>query len=137
MMRAPSPSESEWQIALIAHIDLFKYSDTVYWAIPNGEVRPAFVDKKGRRRSPTGCKLRLMGVKPGVPDLMFARPGTPPFMMELKRLGGSLSPAQRELIPRLEACGLPVWIVDELDDAIELLEALGVIRRRATSIGRR
>lgn len=133
-MIAYEPSEIEWQIAFVAHIDLFKYPDLVYWHVPNGEARPAYTTKSGKRISPVGHKLKLMGSKPGVPDMFFARPTVPLFCIELKRKGGAISPAQKEMIPRLEACHIPVWIVDDLDDAIRLLEDKQCVKRQGGSI---
>lgn len=89
----------------------------VYWHTPNG----------GTRNAIEGKRLKETGVKAGIHDIFFLRPtrfieGTFGllFGMEWKKPGGVLSPAQREMHPRLLAAGLAASIVvDNLADAKE------------------
>lgn len=79
------------------------------WHTPNGGNRNAF----------EGKRLRESGVVAGVHDLLFLARGRL-YGMEWKKPGGVLSPAQREMHPRLLAAGMAASIVvDNLQAARE------------------
>lgn len=89
--------------------------DVVYWHTPNG----------GTRSAVEGARLKMSGTKAGIHDLFFLRPTQFTegvfgllFGMEWKKPGGVLSPAQREMHPRLLRAGLAAsCVVDNLVDA--------------------
>ncbi len=89
-------SEHEEQVALFRWAAL---NETKYpalrnlFAIPNGGLRNKFV----------AVKLKREGVKPGVPDTMFAHPsgGHNGLFIEMKFGKNKPSPNQREWIERL------------------------------------
>jgi hypothetical protein len=72
------------------------------FAIPNG----------GRRDARTGARMRLEGVKRGVPDLLLpiARKGRHGLFIELKTATGRTTPEQREMIEQLRADGYAVEV---------------------------
>lgn len=79
----------------------------VYWHTPNG----------GHRDAREGKRLKETGVKPGIHDLLFLHDGRL-YGLELKAAGGSLSPAQRIMHPRLLAAGMAAsCVADNLQDA--------------------
>lgn len=90
----------------------------VYWHTPNGG---------SRRDAFEGKRLKDIGLKPGIHDLLFLRPTQFEcgvfgllFGMEWKAPGGTLSDAQIEMYPRMARAGLADSIVvDNLTDAKE------------------
>lgn len=82
--------------------------------VPNGEKR----DKK------TASKLTSMGVKAGIPDLIFVLPNGKTLWVELKIKSGTMSKPQKrikEKLLHLEHQYLLVQ-VDSLDEALPLLK---------------
>lgn len=88
------------------------YRGVLIFAIPNGEARS---------RS-AGTRLKAEGVTPGIPDLFV-----PAWMLwiEMKRTkGGSVSPAQREMMKYLSECGYQCIVAKGWEDAKCQVEAL-------------
>lgn len=89
----------------------------VYWHTPNG----------GGRSVVEGVRFKQAGVKAGIHDLLFLWGGI--YGMELKKPGGSLSPAQIAMHPRLLAAGMVASaVVDSLQGAREVLQQWGLVR---------
>ena len=105
--------EHQVQKAICQYFDL---RGVCYFAIPNG----------GKRNVITAKKLKAEGVKPGVPDLCIIKDGMA-FFLEIKRpkstTGGKgrLSPAQKEMIERIETAGGEVKVVYSVADVIEAM----------------
>lgn len=81
------------------------YRGVLIFAIPNGE---------SRSRS-AGTRLKAEGVTPGIPDLFV-----PDWRLwiEMKRTkGGSVSPAQREMMEYLSECGYKCIVARGWEDA--------------------
>jgi hypothetical protein len=86
------------------------------WHTPNG----------GGRSVVEGVRFKQAGVRAGIPDLLFLRDGNV-FGLELKKPGGVLSPAQREMHPRLLAAGMVACAtVDSLEDAKRVVKGWGL-----------
>lgn len=79
------------------------FRDVLIFAIPNG----------GQRSRTAGYKLKLEGVVAGVPDLFIPEWR---LFVEMKKEGGRLSPAQKELIPILESAGYQCLVCYGFDD---------------------
>lgn len=81
----------------------------------------------GGARSPvTGARMRRLGVRPGVPDLLLPVAVMPyhALWIELKRRrGGSLSAEQRAWIGALRAEGYAVAVARGADEAIDTIIA--------------
>ena len=103
--------EHQIQVAICQYLDVRK---VLYFAIPNG----------GKRNINTAAKLKREGVKPGVPDICIIHEGQA-FFLEVKRpttpgaAKGRLSPAQKEMIARLEEACAEVKVVYSVADVIE------------------
>jgi hypothetical protein len=103
--------EHQVQKAIAQYLDL---RGICYFAIPNG----------GKRNVITATKLKAEGVKAGVPDLCIVHDGQA-FFLEVKRPAstaggkGRLSPAQIEMIGRLEEACAEVKVVYSVADVIE------------------
>lgn len=86
--------------------------NVVYFHVPNG----------GSRNAAEGARFKQIGVKAGIPDLVFFAYSRF-YLMEWKVPNGrapetQLSPAQREMHPRLIAAGATnLIVVDNLRDA--------------------
>ena len=118
------PEEAEQKI-LAQWLDLHQVN---WFHPPNGGDRNVIV----------GRKLKLQGVKRGVPDVIIVDP--PPacpanvgVAIELKRRkGGSLTLEQKEWLNVLEQRGWAVAVCKGADEAIRFLESLGYGKRSAS-----
>jgi len=114
-MKLPSESEEQilfvqWTLRMQKHIPELG----LMFAIPNG----------GKRSIATASRLKLEGVKPGVPDLFLpaARQGFYGLFIEMKRAkGGCLSNNQKELFPLLRQQGYKVEIAKGFLEAKQIV----------------
>lgn len=89
--------------------------DALVCAIPNG----------GTRGRVEAVRLKESGVVAGHPDLIaYGREGRV-ALLEVKADGGTLSGAQRALIPDLQGRGFPVFVVDTVEAAVDALRETG------------
>lgn len=96
--------------------------------MPMGEERGHTINKAGKRYSPTGNRLKRMGVTPGWPDFLFIGPGVIAWL-ELKREKfGRPSDDQLNLQAHLRACGHEYLITSDVKEAIAWLVELRVLR---------
>ncbi len=92
----------------------------MFFHVPNGEVR----DPR------TGAKLKAMGTRRGVADLVFIRPGAPLLFLELKDRVGRQSAAQIEFQAAAERAGAQYEVAHSLDDALDVLWRRGFLARK-------
>jgi len=83
-----------------------RYPGTLIFAIPNG----------GKRDIVTAKKLQMEGVTPGVPDLFVPAWS---LWIEMKKPGGRLSEAQKDMIEYLTRIGHTVIVAYGARDASE------------------
>ena len=107
--------EFQLQKTLIEHLNLCGRGS--FWFHP-------FNKASGPRE---GKMAKLMGVVAGVPDLVFFQGGTA-WCLELKDIGGKLSPKQKETIKRILATGVDVEIAYGYKDALSILKRRGILR---------
>jgi hypothetical protein len=113
--------------AVIRHIKARAVPELLAFHIPNG----------GKRGIREAANFKLMGVLPGIPDLwmLMKNPtdGLPPitYTMEFKAPGKGLSERQLEVRSRLDSMGVFTAVCDNVDAAIRVLEAWGIIRGAA------
>lgn len=115
--RLPTPTEEVTHRAVVAHLERRAVPGLLYWHTPNGELR----------RPAAGGRLRAMGSRAGIPDLLLMRAGQL-YALELKRDGGRVSDAQREAMAELSAAGAIVAVAYGLDEALAQLTAWGLLR---------
>jgi hypothetical protein len=113
-----SISEASLQTAIVARWRLLGTPGSLIAHIPNGGSRDAI----------TGARLKSQGVLAGMPDLVCSSPSGGVFWIELKRRGGRPTPVQLDVHARLRSAGGCVYVLDDLDAAIALLTARGVLR---------
>ena len=92
--------------------------DVIFFHPPNGEARSAR----------TGGKLKAMGVKPGVPDLVVVCPGGRVRFLELKTTTGSLSQSQRAFRTLCEFNGCPYEVATTPEEVESILRGWGALR---------
>lgn len=112
------PKEASLHIAVA---DVLRERCLPYWTwfhVPNGEYRGARL----------GAKLKEMGVKPGIPDLILIAPDNTNRFLELKREGEKLNEAQREFQTMCIARGYPHAVAYSVDEAIAILEEWACLR---------
>lgn len=72
-----------------------------------------------------GARMKKQGRKAGIPDNCVIWNGIAHFI-ELKSRNGKASPAQKIVIPALEAAGAPVVIAYSLEEVMDALAAWGI-----------
>jgi hypothetical protein len=97
--------------------------------LPLGEHREHRIGRNGSRYSPTGNRLKRMGVSRGWPDFMFTGPARTVIWVELKRRKtGRLSEHQEDITDHLAASGFDMLVTDSVDAAVAFLKSRGVLR---------
>lgn len=104
--------------AICAFLDLALPEDAAYFHPANGGSRNAIEAKK----------LKAMGVKAGVFDLVIVWRGRV-FMLEVKSPSGVLSAAQHRWGKTLDNCGVPHRVVRSVNEAAAALGAWGLVLR--------
>ena len=123
----PIPTEHQEQVAVInwARVHEFKWPELkLLHAVPNGGLRRATTNAKGKRYSLEAQRLRNEGVSPGLPDLDLpvARRGFHGLRIEMKALDGRASKDQRWWIEQLSQQGYLAVVKFGAEAAIKCLE---------------
>lgn len=135
--RAPPALEFAFTVAVA---DLLRWQAAPGWRwshFPSGENRDHKINPKtGQRWSPTGARLKRMGVQSGWPDFIllgplhddYARP-LGPFFLELKRQGrGKLSDEQKAFRNWCFSNFYPWALAKTFEEAKEQLQIWGVLK---------
>lgn len=91
MRRTP---EQALQITVAEYLD---------WALPADAVYTAINPVPAKSKAAAGLS-KVMGLKPGVPDILIIWRGAP-YLIELKAKGGKVSDVQLAMIDRLSSTG--------------------------------
>src|SRR5262245_62416837 len=89
-----------------------------WWHTPN----------EGERSAEYAYHLKRMGVKAGVPDLMFLLKDQPPAFIEVKTDKGKLSLAQKAFRDSAVASGCKYAIALSVTDALRTLQEWGCLK---------
>ena len=81
----------------------------------------------GYRRPIEAARLKGLGVRPGVPDVVAFHRGQV-YAIELKTEGGRATDAQRQAIEDIRTAGGHAKICHGLDHALAALEGWGLLR---------
>lgn len=111
-------SESQIQVAVIAHLRAYAWPDVVFWHVPNG----------GARSKAEAARFKAQGVVAGIQDIHILH-NRRLLVLELKTERGRLSPEQRTMLDRMSAAGAVTAVAYGLDQALAILKAWGVLRR--------
>ncbi len=118
--KAPQPMQSELRLH-VAIVDVLRRfgSPQWFWFHPaNGEKRDARA----------AAKLRAMGVRPGVADLLLIAPSGQLHAIEIKRRDGALSDEQREFAEWCTGNNVPHAVVRSIDEALAVFTRWGCLR---------
>jgi hypothetical protein len=108
--------EQQLQRAVVEHLSWRAAPGVFFFHVPNG----------GWRSRVEASIFKAMGVRAGIPDIIALRQGAA-FAMELKAPGGRLSPTQIACHEAMRLAGATVETVSDIDTAIDLLLAWGII----------
>lgn len=120
--RGAGMTETALHFECIALMNAYARPDCAFWHTPNGE-------KRDRR---TATKLRLMGVRAGVPDIAVLFNGALHFI-ELKTGLGIESKSQVAFREHGESAGAHFHLAHSLDEFIGIVNAIGALRVRLRS----
>ena len=108
--------EEVLQKAVAQYLDIALPEDAVWWHTPN---------QRGTRSRFENALLKALGVRAGFPDIAVLWGGTL-HLIELKSKTGSLTPAQKALIPRLRTAGALVKVCRTPEQVETILSLWGV-----------
>lgn len=118
-MKMPPPTERQVQRSIF-HMLGVAFPDVLAWHVPNGMYLGS--DEATRKRT-MGVMLGD-GLKPGAPDIaLYWNHGH--ALIEVKRPGGKVSPAQEAMHATLAACGYEPAVVTSAEQAFNFLVARG------------
>lgn len=110
-------AEEALQRAVVQLLALYEQRDLLAFAhVPNGE----------RRDPVTGGRLKAMGVRAGVPDLLLWIRGGRALGIELKAGLGKISPEQMYWHARVSSLGHRVYVCRSVDEVEAVLRIEGV-----------
>lgn len=112
-------AEDRIQKAVVQFLALNARPGVVYWHTPNG----------GSRNPIEAKKLKGMGVRAGMPDIMLLADGKL-YALELKTEKGRVSPRQLDVLDDLIDAGAETAVAFGLRDAIEALQRWRLLRRK-------
>jgi hypothetical protein len=101
-------TEERIQVEVAQWLDRNLPADWRWYHPPNG----------GWRKKSTANRLKSMGVKPGVADVVICRPDGPDIWIELKSFGGVLSLAQKEWRDWMKAADRPYFVARSVGDVV-------------------
>lgn len=108
-----------------------KVAEFLGWALIPPTFFTAFPAGGGGVRR--GARLKAMGLRAGVPDLLVIAPGCPVIMIELKADKGGLSPIQRVVHGELTLAGVRTYVAKTVDHVASILRQSGIpLRTRLT-----
>jgi len=105
----PRHEEDDLQITVADFLGRALPPDAYFFAVPNGGKRVQKKNARGEWYSPEATRMKAMGVKAGVPDLIFCWRGHL-FAIELKTAKGVPSKAQLDAIGLLQQASASVAI---------------------------
>ena len=112
------PKESRLHFDIVRILNDHAKPGWIHFHVPNGE----------RREIKTGARLKKMGVRRGVPDLVLFSPSGKIHLLELKRNGENLSPSQEEFRGWAIRTGVPFVTAHSFTEALVALDTWGVLR---------
>lgn len=125
--RPHSHPEQALQKAVVDYLALAVTDDTFWTAWPLGSLGNTGGGGKAR-----GGQMKGLGVKVGMPDLLFFSRGCA-FGIELKSAKGGLSKAQRAAHPMLARALVPVRVCRSVEEVEAALRGWGIaLRGRVT-----
>lgn len=113
----PGASEETIHRAVVAHLNLRGVAGLVFFHPANGELR----------RKATGGRLKALGVRAGVADLVLLHRGIA-YALEIKRAGGRVQESQDDFLDRWVMAGGRAAVCYGLDEALAQLSRWELIK---------
>ena len=122
--KKPVQREDNLQKACLKWFDL-QFPDLYYslYHVPNQRKNNLRQGRNGQWYNPEGSKLKQMGVRPGISDLVFSYQGVTSYI-ELKSKSGSQTPDQKEFQDHITQQGFEYYIIDSFEDFQSLIRTL-------------
>jgi hypothetical protein len=119
-------TETERQIQVVTWLYSLKSKKFEFFATLNEALLKGSAGKSKNFRYAIYQKLLKMGLKTGIPDIVFLVKGGKVFFIEMKTPTGTLSKNQKFRIPIIEALGFDVHICRSLDDVKKVMSGYGL-----------
>lgn len=128
------PREDDLQEAVAKYLN-YQYPKILWCHIANERQTEVKISKKGKAYTPRGSKLKRMGVRAGMPDIMvFERRRISTLgnvlledfsglAIELKIKGGKIQDSQWKVLEQLGEAGWSTNICYSFDEAKEVIDA--------------
>ena len=116
--KAPAASEFAIHCMVADTLDRWITRGWRYSHIPSGEAREPV----------TGARLKRMGLKPGLFDLLLIDPNGRHYWLELKRKANTMSSSQLEWAAFFNITGVPHATAVGYQQAIDQLKLWGAVR---------
>lgn len=110
-------SELDLQRFTVQLLTLCARRDCVWFHVPNGEYRC----------KRTAARLKSMGVRAGVLDIVVILPGGRAALLELKKIGGRLSKEQKLFIEQAELSGALIGVAHTPEQVRRILTDWGAL----------
>lgn len=121
--RAPDPLEAEIQIQLVEYLALVAPArGFLFFAVPNEAMGQA----RGSGGLARMARLKRMGLRSGVGDLVFVKAGRA-YFLELKRRGGKQSTNQLYFEADAIRAGAEYAVAHSFDEALKILKNWSII----------
>ena len=120
-------SERDIHITICALLDVYAHPRLIWFHPANGE----------KRNIVTAMRLKKMGVKRGIPDLVFTLPDGRSAYMEIKTTKGRMSDHQKYYRQKCWDMNVPYVLVTNADDAMAILYEWGALLPVAYKRGQR
>ena len=115
-----APIERKLHCAIVDLLNVGAAGPDVWFShLPSGEFR----------RPETARLLQRLGLRRGLPDLLFLNRSGVCFL-ELKRQGAKRTPEQADFLERCRHAGVRCAVADTYDAAVEVLRSWGVLSER-------
>lgn len=122
-MTDPGPLESEIQTAVVDYLNLAIVPSVLFFSVPNEAL--------GRAKSQGGiarmARLKRMGLRPGVADMVFVKDGRA-YFLEMKRRTGKQSTSQLFFEADAIKAGASYAVAHSIDEAINQLKAWKIVK---------
>jgi hypothetical protein len=123
-MKRAHPEDSI-QKAVCDHLRARAAPGVLWFHVPNGAKLGGARNAKGIAIQ--GARLKGLGVRPGVSDLILVHRGRA-FALELKAPSGRATEQQMQFVSDFNAAGGFGTIASGLDEALRILEVWGLVR---------
>jgi hypothetical protein len=116
----PLMTEDAIQIALVAQLRAGCAPRAQFFHVPNG----------GHRAISTARRFKMLGVLPGVSDMIYLMPERRVFFHEIKADDGEWDAAQKAFCAAVRALGFDYHVSYGLDGALAFARSVGVLTTR-------